>query len=171
MTPKDELEVKILIDAGHTLKNVAERTGWSYSKISKLNTKFKQGHVPDLEGEVRGDLDLSSGERMKDTYDTAIKLLHRSVKDIENGYEIEDENRRRVPIKTIMECIEKAGRYATTMAKAAESSGSQGQQNVDYKNMAKLYVSFNENTGKFEYDSHEHMKDLLDKVEKTASDS
>jgi hypothetical protein len=114
--------------------------------------------------------DFDAEKSMTRSFKMATRLLENALKDAENGYEIEDEMRRRIPIKTIMECIEKAGRYWTTYTKAKKDSGGKGGAAViDYKEMAKIYMGAKEEG--VPYDAKGHMKAVIEEVARQSEDS
>ena len=105
-----------------------------------------------------GDLDeFSSQDAIQVSVKASIRLLQQALKDAEANYVIVDERMRRIPLKTIMECIEKSVRSYTQLELKTKSSSK--NIGVDYKEMAKLYTDASR-TGKY-YDSEQHMKDLL----------
>ena len=108
---------------------------------------------------------LSREQKMEKAFDGAINMLYEAVTKAQEGWIIEDERRVRIPIKTLMDCIEKAGKHAKTMAEAAKLAASHlSTETIDYKKMAKLFITFNEKTGKFAYNSKEHMEKVLNKA-------
>lgn len=188
MTPEEEFRAYLLYKEGRTNKEIIEKmprpdgSQWSESKITKLRTKFNKGYVPELSADkaekvvntimgisLEADLkDFDAEKSMSRSFKMATRLLENALRDAENGYEIEDEQRRRVPIKTIMECIEKAGRYWTAYSKSKKDSGPRGLVQIDYKEMAKIYMSAKKEG--VEYDSKSHMKAVLEEVTKQNDD-
>ena len=188
MTPDEEFRAYLLYKEGRSNKEIIEKmprsdgTQWSESKITKLRTKFNKGYVPELSADkaekvvnqimgisLEADLkDFDAEKSMSRSFKMATRLLENALRDAENGYEIEDEQRRRVPIKTIMECIEKAGRYWTAYSKTKKESGARGSVQIDYREMAKIYKEAKEEGVK--YDAKGHMKAVLQEVNKQNED-
>lgn len=189
MTPEEEFRIYMLYKEGATNQEIIDKTvrpdgsKWSTSKMIKLRGKFNKGHVPELsaekaEGVVNTLMGIALGADLKDfdaeksmsrSFKMATRLLENALKDAEKGYEIEDEMRRRIPIKTIMECIEKAGRYWTTYTKAKKDSGQKGSgAQIDYKEMAKIYMGAKEEG--IPYDAKGHMKAVLEEVTRQNED-
>lgn len=189
MTPEEEFRIYMLYKEGASNQDIIDKTArpdgskWSTSKIIKLRGKFNKGHVPELsaekaEGVVNTLMGIALGADLKDfdaeksmsrSFKMATRLLENALKDAERGYEIEDEMRRRIPIKTIMECIEKAGRYWTTYTKAKkESTNKGGSVQIDYKEMAKVFMGAKQEG--IPYDAKGHMKAVLEEVNRQNTD-
>lgn len=189
MTPEEEFRIYLLYKEGKKNEEIIEKvtredgSKWSTSKIIKLRTKFNKGHIPELSADkaekvvdtlmgigLGADLKEFDAEKsMSRSFKMATRLLENALKDAEKGYEIEDEMRRRIPIKTIMECIEKAGRYWTTYTKAKKESTSKGGSvQIDYKEMAKIYMGAKQEG--IPYDAKNHMKAVLEEVNRQNSD-
>jgi hypothetical protein len=189
MTPEEEFKIYLLYKEGAKNEEIIEKTvradgsKWSNSKITKLRTKFNKGHIPSLSADkaeramdsimgigLGADLkDFDAEKSMSRSFKMATRMLEQALKDAEAGYEIEDEMRRRIPIKTIMECIEKAGRYWTTYQKTRKESGSGGKAvQIDYQEMAKIYMGAKAEN--IPYDAKSHMKAVLEEVTKQNDD-
>lgn len=184
MMPEDEFKVYLLYKEGRTNQEIIEQTSrpdgkkWSYPKIQRLVKKMKDGYIPKVDADkaekaidaimgigLAGELkDFDAEKSMSRSFKMATRMLEQALKDAEEGYEIEDEMRRKVPIKTIMDCIEKAGKYWTSYQKTKKDSGPAGQVQIDYKEMAKLYMGAKKDG--IEYDSKGHMKAVLEEVTK-----
>lgn len=189
MTKEEEFEIYRLVKDKVSIEEIQEKvrrhdgSKWSKSKLQKLRAKINtKDYVPSIDGEYAYNnlMGVDLGEDLKDfdaeksmsrSFKMATRLLEKALEDAEQGYEIEDEMRRRVPIKTIIECVEKAGRYWTNYQKTKKESGKTGNLTINYKEMAQLYVNFNEETGKFEYDAEGHMKEVLNTAYKEQDDS
>jgi len=178
MTKEEEFEIYRLLKDKVSIEEVQQKvrrhdgSEWSKSKLTKLRAKINKGYIPSVDGEYAYNnlMGVDLGEDLKDfdaeksmsrSFKMATRLLEKALEDAEQGYEIEDEMRRKVPIKTIIECVEKAGRYWTNYQKTKKESGKSGTMTIDYKEMAKLYTTFNKETGEFEYDAAGHMKEVL----------
>lgn len=189
MTPEEEFKIYLLYKEGKKNEEIIEKavrddgSKWSMSKIIKLRTKFNKGHIPQLSADkaenvvntlmgigLTADLkDFDAEKSMSRSFKMATRLLENALKDAEKGYEIEDEMRRRIPIKTIMECIEKAGRYWTTYTKAKKDSGQKGgAAQIDYKEMAKIYMGAKQEG--IPYDAKNHMKAVIEEVARQSED-
>jgi hypothetical protein len=182
MTPEEEFKLYMIHKEGATVKVMIERTPkadgtfWSESKVSKLKAKFNKGYIPALSADkvekamdtlmgigLASDLnDFDAEKSMSRSFKMATRLLEQSLKDAEQGYEIVDEQQRVIPIKTIMECIEKAGRYWTTFQKTKKDSGPGSAVQIDYREMAKIYLEAKAEGVK--YDAKGHMKAVLNEV-------
>lgn len=171
LSPKDEIKIyKMCIEGESTQEACAEELGVARSTIQRYIKKMRADdyELPelDLEEELAIEAELMTHEQLiKASFEKAVKMMYNTIAKAEDGYIIEDERKVRIPIKTIMECIEKAGRHAKTMSEAAAlATKSLTPETIDYQEMAKLFVSFNEETGKFEYDESGHMRSVLDKA-------
>lgn len=179
MTKEQEFEIFRLVKDKVSIEEIQKKvrrhdgSEWSTSKLQKLRAKINKGYIPSIDGEYAYNnlMGVDLGEDLKDfdaeksmsrSFKMATRLLEKALEDAEQGYEIVDEMSRKVPIKTIIECVEKAGRYWSNYQKTKKESGKSGDANIDYKQMAQLYVSFNKETGKFDYDAAEHMKQTLE---------
>lgn len=180
MSPDDELAIYLLFKQGQTAKVIQEKvlrpdgSQWSESKLKKLLTKFRKGHAPSTSGEqsekafntlmgisLESDLkDFDAQKSMSRSFKMAMRLMEKALEDAQNGYEIVDEQARRIPIKTLMECIEKAGRYWSLELKTRKDSGGSGNFKIDYKEMAKIFMGAKaEGTP---YNAKGHMKAVID---------
>jgi len=179
MTKEQEFEIFRLVKDKVSIEEIQKKvrrhddSEWSTSKLQKLRAKINKGYIPSVDGEYAYNnlMGVDLGEDLKDfdaeksmsrSFKMATRLLEKALEDAEQGYEIVDEMSRKVPIKTIIECVEKAGRYWTNYQKTKKETGKSGDMTIDYKEMAQLYVNFDEETGKFNYDSAEHMKQTLE---------
>lgn len=179
----EELKIWELFTEGVSQRKISEKLGISTSTVHKYVKIMKN---PDYEpprgiaSEELSDLEtklnkiekdnLSHEEKMEKAFELAIDMLYVTANKRKEEWIIEDERRVQIPLKTIMDCIEKAGKHAKTMSEAAKAA-KQGitPETIDYQEMAKLYVSFNEETGKFDYDAKKHMQEVLDKAYKKDS--
>lgn len=184
MTPEEEFKIYLLYKEGKSLEEIQQKVlrpdgdTWSMSKLAKLRAKFNKGQIPALdadkaEGAVTEMYGIDLGADLKDfdaersmsrSFKMATRLMEKALEDAEQGYDIVGENVKKIPMKTIMECVEKAGRYWTNYQKTKKESSGGTVGTIDYKEMAKLYTSFNEDTGKFEYDSQAHMEAVITKA-------
>lgn len=177
--PRDELNIYLLYKQGKSLEEIQEKARnifgekWSMHTLTKMRSKFKKGYVPKADadtmmnlGVVLGD-DLSkfdAEKSMSRSFKMATRLLEKALEDAQKGYEIIDESNRKIPIKTIMECIEKAGRYWALQRKTQKEAGrSGGPVSVDYEKMAELYIKY-KNDPKVEYDAQAHMKAVIEQI-------
>lgn len=182
MMPEDEFKIYLLFKEGKTNQEIIEQTSrpdgkkWSYPKIQRIVKKMKDGYIPTVDADkaekaidtimgigLAADLkDFDAEKSMSRSFKMATRMLEQALKDAEQGYEIEDEMRRRVPIKTIMDCIEKAGKYWTSYQKTKKDAGAAGQVQIDYREMAKIYMEA-KNDG-IKYAAKEHMKAVLEEA-------
>lgn len=184
MTSEEEFQIYMLFKEGKSVLEVQERVlrpdgdKWSESKLKKLRAKFNKGDIPSIgadeaQGAMQTLMGIDLGADLKDfdaessmtrSFKMATRLMEKALEDAENGYDIVGENVKKIPMKTIMECVEKAGRYWTNYQKTKKESSGGTVGSIDYKEMAALFVSFNEDTGKFQYDSGKHMEEVLNKA-------
>lgn len=177
VTPEKEAAIhRLVFDEGLSHSKVANLLKISQSTCSRYVKKMKKENyrlplhdeefvidmVEDLMIEVD---DISKEQKMEKAFEDAIDILYSAVKAAKKGTTVIDERGMVVPIKTIMDCIEKAGKHAKTMADAAKAAR-QGltPETIDYQEMAKLYKTFNKETGEFEYDAKSHMESVLNKA-------
>lgn len=174
ITKAQEFKIWDMLQDGKSQRNISEELDISLTTVNKYAKKMRQkGYEPptgideeDLE-ELRKELDdsMTREEKMEKAFDLAIDMLYVAVNKGKEGWVIEDERRVRIPIKSVMDCIEKAGKHAKTMSEAAKAARAGiTPETIDYQEMAKLYVSFNKETGKFEYDAKKHMEEVLNKA-------
>lgn len=179
MTVEEEFEIYLLYKQGKALEEIQEKqlkddgTQWSIHTLNKLRAKFNKGYVPTVGGDfvyglgvmMEDDIENFDAERsMSRSFKMATRLLEKALEDAQKGYEIIDESKRQIPIKTIMECIEKAGRFWSLQRKTQKEAGrSGGPVTIDYERMAKLYVKYKKQDD-VEYDAGEHMKAVIAKV-------
>lgn len=188
MTPDDELAVYLLFKQGQPFKVIKEKilrpdgTQWSDSKIKKLISNFKKGKAPSTSGEqsekafdklmgisLESDLkDFDAQKSMSRSFKMATRLMEKALEDAQNGYEIVDEQARRIPIKTLMECIEKAGRYWSLELKTRKEGGGNGTFKIDYKEMAKIFMGAKAEG--IPYNAKGHMKAVIDAAHQQKSD-
>lgn len=158
---------KDLSDGTVSISEASEKYNINRKTVASYKKKFDEGFVPEHpEAEDSSEFfsdnleDFDTAKALDNSFKRAIRLLHKATEDAERGYVIvEDDTKRRVPIKTLMDCIEKAGKYATTMANAIDRKIM--TESINYEEMARLYVKFNKQTGEFEYNEKEHMKEVL----------
>lgn len=180
MTPKDELEVYLLYKQGRTFEEIQERvlkpdgSDWSLSKIRKLVYKFKKGYSPTVSGDqaynklmgidLEADLkDFDAEKSMTRSFKIATRLLEKALEDAEAGYVIVDESKRQIPLKTIMETVEKAGRFWSLQRKTEKEHGKTNKvMTIDYREMAKIYMEAKEDGIK--YNAKAHMKDIIETI-------
>jgi hypothetical protein len=149
---------------GKPITKVAEEFGRSVRAVSQISSNNKK-LLKDPEDLTINELfdddgleDFSSSEAVQKSLKRSIRLLEQSLNDAENSYVIVDERMRKVPIKTLMDCIEKAVK-AHSMLEAKNKNTRIGDFAIDYVQMASLYKNAKKN--KEHYDSEQHMKDLL----------
>jgi hypothetical protein len=188
MTPEDELAIYLLFKQGQTAKIIQEKvlrpdgTQWSESKIKKLLTRFRSGKAPSTDGDqsekafntlmgisLESDLkDFDAQKSMSRSFKMATRLMEKALEDAQNGYVIVDEQARRIPIKTLMECIEKAGRYWSLELKTRKEGGANGTFKIDYKEMAKIFMGAKAEG--IPYNAKGHMKAVIDAAHQQKSD-
>ncbi len=168
----DAVELKLweLHKDGVSQRKIAKELGISTATVSKYVKIMKkddyeppQVSLEELEAlEEQVDENMSRDQKMEKAFDLAIDMLYLAVNKGKEGWIIEDERKVRIPIKTVMDCIEKAGKHAKTMSEAAKAAkAGLSPKTIDYKKMAEMYISFNKETGKFDYDAKKHMQEVL----------
>lgn len=188
MTADQELAIYLLFKQNKTVEEVKQKvlrpdgSPWSDTKLRGLFAKFRKNKAPTATGDqaekaystlmgidLESDLkDFDAERSMSRSFKMAARLLEKALEDAEKGYEIEDEQRRQIPIKTIMECIEKAGRFWSLSKKTQKDSGRTGNFKIDYREMAKIYVEKKQEG--VAYDAKGHMKAILDTVHAQQTD-
>lgn len=189
MTPEEEFKIYLLHKEGKTNREIIEQcvredgSKWSKSKIDKLCGRFNKNYIPSLSADkVEKTMDSLMGmginfdESLKDfdaeksmsrSFKMATRMLEQALKDAQAGYVIEDEMRRQVPIKIIMECIEKAGKFWTTYQKTRKESAQTGNMKIDYKEMAQIYMGAKQEN--IAYDAKGHMKAVIEEANRQTS--
>ena len=160
LTVEEQLEIlRLRTEEKMHYKDIAKQVGRSYATVE--NVVKKEAEIIELAkkgGLFKGDLkNFSIQDAVAVSLKASVRLLEQALTDAEKGYEIVDERRRRVPLKTLMDCIEKAVKALVQMENKKKSNNN--SINIDYKEMAKLYVDAKKD--KQHYDSEQHMKDLL----------
>ena len=161
-TVEEELDILELIKQGTPLRDISTKLSRSYTSIKTLSKKFKDGYMPGEEPilEVVDSEIFSTEESLFKSYRNAVILMERALEDAKAGYEIVGENLRRIPLKTLIDSLEKAGSFYVKMKSKATTVS--GTFRVDYKEMANLYKK-NRKDEEY-YNSERHMKDLLNMV-------
>ncbi len=158
---KPQRQIAQLLDIGVT-------TVYRYVQRMKADDykppEVSEEELEKLHNEIVGN-SMDHEEKMELAFQGAIDMLYIAVEKGKKDWIIENEQKVRIPLNRIMDAIDKAGKHAKTMAEARKAA-QKGitPETIDYQEMAKLYVSFNPDTGKFEYDSKKHMQDVLDKA-------
>jgi predicted transcriptional regulator len=162
LTSEEKLKILRLRKEGKTAPYIAKELGRSEIAIRRIfaaNKKLLKNADEMTSEDLFGDDldDFSSIEAVQKSLKRSIRLLEQVLNDAEQNYVIVDERMRRVPLRTLMDCIEKAVKAQTQLDAKGKKSTSDIQ--VDYKKMAKLYKDSKKD--KEYYDSNQHMRDLL----------
>lgn len=163
VTQEEKLEIMRRKKNKETEVSISKATGISVRAVQKViadhRALLKEPEELTTEDLFGGDLDeFSAQESIRLSLKASIRLLQQAVKDMENNYIIVDERMRKIPLKTLMDCIEKAVKAFTQMD-SKKNNTNVGDFKINYVEMAKLYMDAKRD--KKYYDSAQHMKDLL----------
>jgi transposase len=152
---------------GITLTAIAEEFGISYATIKRYKDKLEWDARKERDLEQKAFLNESEVDTIaRETYSKLLKVCYRLVSDLERSvFEVDAEQQARsVPLKTITDAVEKL----TKLHYFAQAGGVDKKQieskhtqvNVDYTEMAKLYMSAKKEG--VDYDAKSHLKDVIE---------
>jgi len=162
VSPDEKLQILRLRKEGQTVPAIAKTVKRSEITVHRVLSANKQ-LLKTPEELTTEDLfsdnldDFSSIEAVQKSLKRSIRLLEQVLSDAEQNYIIVDERMRRVPLRTLMDCIEKAVKAQTQLDTKGKKSV--GDLQVNYKEMANLYKDAKKKDEY--YDSNRHIKDLL----------
>lgn len=109
--------------------------------------------------------DFEVEEALSNTFAKSVRLLESLVDEAIEGETLVDEEGRRVPIKTLMDCLDKARTYQATLLKsrATNTSGVDKEAMMElWKSSATLFLKCRKEG--IDYDEKAHLQHVLDDI-------
>lgn len=131
-----------------------EEAGYEPPEVDKITSKAVRPAQSDEEFDLIG--------KIKSANQDIIQILEDTVKRAKDGMEVRDSDTNRViPFKTLADTLKVALEVAKTI-ETATANKRLTPETIDYEYLAKMYVAFNPESGRFEYDEKKHVKSVLD---------